>query len=294
MSLTADLASAPLAETVRTLHGLDPEQNAVHLGLDAGEAGWTRCRTLVDDPAAVRRWVDAYAAFMVPVYPAATPAELRSTAAACVLDCYSYGSGFPVGAMFHLARRVPRVDVDSVALRIHPVEHWTSGIALFDPRFWCLPDDPAADHPTATVVPDDDALAAVARDQVHGHAEEFLATFDPGVGIGRRARMGAFFDALDSAAWIVTDFIPPGSGAMPTSATLLPGGTATFPDASRLYHFTDHRGRFQVSRRRLFCCRSHLVCEPCLDCPRLTTAQRCDRATELPDPLPGTPDPGVP
>lgn len=281
----ADLASTPLADTVARLHAMDPEPNAVRLGLDAGEAdGWTLCRTLVDDPTAVRRWIAAYAEFMVPTYPAATEAELLSTAAACVLDCYAYGAGFPVGAMFHLARRVPRVGVDDVALRIHPEQHWTSGVALLDPRFWCLPDDPAAGHPTATVVGDEVELAAVARTQVHAHAEAFLATFDPGVGIGRRARLGAFSDALDAAPWIVTDHIPPASGALSTSATLLPGGTPTFPDRSRLDVLTDPQGRSHVSRRRLFCCRSHLIDDPCMDCPRLTAAQRCERAGALPDP----------
>ncbi len=291
MSATAALASMPLAETVERLHRMDPEPNAVHLGLDAGAAGlWVRCRDLVDDPPAVRRWIDAYAAFMVPTYPEATEAELLSTAAACVLDCYSYGSGFPVGAMFHVARRVPRVGIDDVVLRIHPEQWWTSGVALLDARFWCLPDDPAADHPTATVVATEAELAAVARAQVHAHAEAFLATFDPGVGMGRRARLGAFFDALDAGPWIVTDHVPPAAGALPVSAALLPGGTETFIDASRLHVLDDVRGRTHVTRRRLFCCRSHLIDDPCLDCPRLTATDRRERLGALPD----TPDRGDP
>lgn len=292
MTTTAALASTPLAGTVARIHGLDPEPNALHLGWEAGAADWVPCRTLVDDPAAMRRWADAYAAFLVPHHPQATAEELRSTSAACVLDCYAYGSGFPVGAMFHLARRVPRVGVDDVALRIHPTEHWITGVALADARFWCLPDDPAAGDPTATVVPTEAVLAAVARDQVHAHATAFLATYDPGVGIGRRARVGAFFDALDSAPWIVAEHVPPVAGCLPTSAALLPGGTPTFPDGSRLHRLVDTRGRVHVTRRRLFCCRSHLIDDPCLDCPRLTAAQRRERAAALPDDA--VPDPGDP
>ncbi len=294
MPVTADLASAPLAETVHRLHALDPEINAIHLGMDAGEArGWVLCRDLIADPAAVRRWADEYAAFLVTRYPDASPGDLRSTAAACVLDSYAYASGFLVGSLFHIARRVPCVDVDVVAIRIHPVERWITGVALLDPQFWCRPDDPAAADPSATVVPDDIALAKVARDQVHTHASTFLASYNPGVGIGRLARIGAFFDALDSAPWIVSEHIPPVTGSLNTSAVLLPGGTPIFPTASRLHTLVDGQGRTHVTRRRLFCCRSHLIDDPCMDCPRVTDVRRRELATNLHDSEPGSVNDGL-
>ena len=67
------------------------------------------------------------------------------------------------------------LDRAALAFRCHPDEEYPESVALLDTRFWCLPDDPAAGHPDATVVADLPALAAVLRAQVRAHGEEFPA-----------------------------------------------------------------------------------------------------------------------
>lgn len=275
-------ASSPLAATVRLLDSLNPDINAVHLGLGNRE-GWVTCQELVDEPAEVRRWGDGLATHLAELYPDATAAAVRLTAAACVLDSYAYAPGFLVGAMVHVAQRVPHVAPELVAVRRHPTEHWISGVAVLDDRFWCLPGDPDADHPAATVVTSPEALADEARREVLDHATGFLATYDPGVGLGRRARVWFFLDSLDSAPWIAAEHLPPLDSCLATSALLLPGLPSGVTHRSRLYPLTDARGRTHVTRRRLSCCRSHLVDDACMDCPRTNDARRLELAAELPD-----------
>lgn len=75
-------------------------------------------------------------------------------------------SGTPAG--------VPRLDPASLAFHREPGNPIPDAYALLDERFWCLPDDPEATHPLATVVPDVDALTATLRTQVRAHADAFL------------------------------------------------------------------------------------------------------------------------
>ena len=70
---------------------------------------------------------------------------------------------------------------------------------MLDPRFWCLPEDPAADQPDATVVADQAALVAWLRAEVREHAHAFLATLHPAHRrLPRRALLGAFTDGVDT------------------------------------------------------------------------------------------------
>lgn len=120
------------------------------------------------------------------------------TCSGYVLDWYA---GVPArlgGMAFALGHRVPRLDRHALAFHLHAEHRFPTGVAVLDPRFWCLPDDPAAGHTDATVVPDADALDAVLRAQVKAHADDFLADYSSGARLPRRQRLGAFLDALDS------------------------------------------------------------------------------------------------
>ena len=94
-------------------------------------------------------------------------AEARDVQAAYFFGAYAW---YILGAAltpYLIAKRVPDIS---------PANVWgttTSGrlsrIALRHGRFACLPDDPAAGHPDATVVADADALLAHCRTQVEAH-----------------------------------------------------------------------------------------------------------------------------
>jgi hypothetical protein len=292
--VSASFAGSPLATTVEQLHTIEPEMNAVHLGAPDAP-GWNRCSDLIEHPELLREWQDALTRFLLGAYHC-TQAAAASAAAACTLDAYTFPVGFLAGAAFHVDRRVPHVAPDVVAFSVDPDEHWVSGVALLDDRFWCLPDDPASDHRSATVVASEVELARVARHQVHEHAEAFLATYDPGVRLAVSSWRSAFADSLDSAPWIAQALAAP-TDCLTTSAALLPGAVADFPEVSCLYVLTDGAGRTHVTRRRSFCCKSHLL-EPdgsaCMDCVRTSDATRVEIATGLPEPPPFRPSDGGP
>lgn len=280
---TSERVTSRLSETVALLDTIEPDMNAVRLGIPAGQGAWNLCAAVIEDQRYVLRWQDAVAEQLSQIY--STPASrVDVTAAACVLDWYAYAPGFLAGAMFHVARRVPNVSPEVLAFRRDPVEHWISGTALCDDRFWCLPDDPGADDDGAHVVADEAALAAIARAQVRAHADRFLASYEPGVRLPRRALMGVFFDSLDSGPWIAEP-LAPGASCIESSRLLLPGRAEHFTDRSRMYELTDLKGRTHISRRRVACCESYRI-EPdgagCFDCPRTNDTRRSELATDFP------------
>ena len=71
---------------------------------------------------------------------------------------------FPLISQYVLERRV--IDVSLGNLEFHTDGQRFNGTALCSPRFICLPDDPAADHPDADIVPDDAALYAKLKERL--------------------------------------------------------------------------------------------------------------------------------
>jgi len=265
----------PLADSAERL--TEAFQRPVRCG--APGAGWIRCSDV--DAAFVARWERDVAAEHVREYGRSHP----SAAAGYVLGWYA---GIPAGlgaALFRLDRRVPRLDRGAVAFRLGPGAY-PAAFALLDGRFWCLPTDPAAAHPDATVVADDVALAAVLRAQVRGHADAFLATYPARTRLPRRALLGAFTDGVDTGLELAGDLqrLPPEVAlALPpsefsTASSALPASTITLR--------VDGHGRRHVDRTTLSCCYYFKVdpeAGPCGTCPRIPAAERLRRLTELPD-----------
>ncbi len=238
--------------------------------------GWTRCADV--DAEFVTRWEHAVAAQHVREFGRSHPA----TAAGYVLGWYA---GVPAelgGALFRLARRVPRLDRDAIAFRLTDEAH-PDAYALLDTRFWCLPTDPAADHPDATAVTGEPALAAVMRAQVREHADAFLAEHPSSGRLSRRAMLGAFTDGVDTGLWLGGDRTP--ERLLPDAALALPADPSLLP-ASTLHVAVDGRGRRHVDRRTLSCCYYFEIdpdAGPCGTCPRIPPDERLRRLTELPD-----------
>jgi hypothetical protein len=253
----------------------------VRSGLPRDAVGWTVAADV--DEAFVRAWERAVAHRHDVTYGRSDPV----TAAGYVLSWYASVPARIAGACFAVARRVPRLEPEVVALHRHPEDLHPDGVALLDDRFWCLPDDPAAGDPAATVAADEAALGAVLRAQVRAHADRFLGWYTPGARLPRRSLLGAFFDGLDVGLWTggLTAGVP--AACVPEAATpALPGGTAEFRDASTLYLLRDARGREHLTRERVACCHYYRI-EPtrdaCFTCPRTTPAARRALAAEWPD-----------
>jgi hypothetical protein len=236
--------------------------------------GWTRCADV--DAEYVAAWERDVAAEHVREYGRSHPCA----AAGYVLGWYA---GIPAGlgaALFRLDRRVPRLHRSAVAFRLAP-EAYPEAFALLDGRFWCVPADPAADHPDATVVADEVALAAVLRAEVRGHADAFLATYPVHGRLPRRALLGAFTDGVDTGLSLAGDT----EGLRGEAALALPAHSSSLP-ASTIAVLVDGRGRRHVDRRTLSCCYYFKVdpaAGPCGTCPRIPAAERLRQLTALPD-----------
>lgn len=86
---------------------------------------------------------------------------------------------FPLISQHVLERRVIDVSLDNVEFHIDGERF--NGTALKSPRFTCLPDDPASNHPDADVVPDEAALYARLKERL------FDSNFDLVIPALRRA-----------------------------------------------------------------------------------------------------------
>lgn len=279
--VSTSIASAGLADTLARIDA-ETAWLAVRPGVPPDPSGWT---VLADvDEAYVRAWEQDTARRHREEYGRAD----RVTAAGYVLSWCAGVPGKVGGACFALARRVPRLEPEALALHRHPVEVRLDGVALLDERFWCLPDDPAADASTATVVADEAALATVLRAQVRAHADRFLAWYTPGARLPRRSPLGAFVDGLDTGLWMGARYARR-PAPLRSAAVVLPGGTAEFREASTLYTLRDERGRDHLTRERIACChhyRLDAARQACFTCPRTDLAERRRRATEWDDDAP--------
>ncbi|MHA6795205.1 (2Fe-2S)-binding protein [Pseudonocardia bannensis] len=280
LSLTSAVAETA-ARVSAAVEGLD-----VHVGPGPSADGWTRCSDV--DTAFVARWEAETLAALPGWYGGTHP----TTASAFVLHWCASLPGLTGAAFFRHARRVPVLDRAALAFRRDPGNPIPVATALLDERFWCLPDDPAAGDPGATVVGDVDALAAVLRAQIRTHADEFLAGYAPGRPLPRRALLGAFFDGLDTGLWRSENGVTACGDPLTMTATLreaglvLPGGTPEFAEPSALHPFTDALGRVWLSRKRTSCCYYFKVSgdgSACSTCPRTSPAERARRYADLVD-----------
>ncbi len=107
-------------------------------------------------------------------------------------------------ASYLSARRVPDLSPALISYTFadygYPLD-----ITLRSPRFTALPDDPAADHPDATLVADEAALLAVLRGELGGYIKGPLRVMRArrarvGMGTIRRTALEACLSALCSAA----------------------------------------------------------------------------------------------
>ncbi|RKT52181.1 (2Fe-2S)-binding protein [Saccharothrix australiensis] len=261
-------ARTPIAGSVTRADAL-AQWCEVRYGLPrtAGEpgagTGWVVTEAFMTDPDRFGAWRATLADWLRAQYGAAPD----RTTGGYVMSWYLGAVGLLGGALFHQSRRVPSLRPSDVA--IHVAEHdrpHVVGLAVLADGFACLPDDPDADHPAATVVADDHALAALLRARFAAHASRFVASFGPTVRFGRRQLWAAATDALDSAAWTAGLLAGDEAAGVADSALLLPAKQDPFTSGSTL-RATDAGW----TRRRESCCFHFALpaAEACATCPRV-------------------------
>lgn len=260
----------PLRETAKRL-------GSVHEWLtvtaaDEVPTGWTLCGDV--DAEAMTEWERRAAESQVRY-------DGRSHAMAAASYALGWYADIPArmgGMCLLLERRVPRLGRNALAFRRHPEDYYPEAVGLLDPRFWCLPEDPAADHPDATVARDAAELGAVLRAEVRAHADDFLSSYRPGARLPRRDLLGSFFDGLDVGFWRDRTMPgPPFAESIDLARKTLPGGVPEFRDGSTLYLIGDDTGSQHLTRRRISCCNYYRVsdvAEACTTCPRTTDEER--------------------
>ncbi|MBW4722522.1 (2Fe-2S)-binding protein [Saccharothrix obliqua] len=255
-------AHAPIAGSVTRVGGLT-EWCDIRFGLPEDHAGWATAAAFLDGPELFGSWRERLAAWLHDHHGAAP----ERTTAGYVMSWYLGAVGLLGGALFHVARRVPSLRPDHVALRVaEEGRPHITGVALLADRFACLPDDPDGDHPTATALADDHALAGLLRARFAAHATRFTAAFGPTVRFGRRQLWAAATDALDTAAWTAGQWCGDEAAGVADAALLLPDRLDPFTSASTL-----RRGESGWTRRRESCCFHFALpgAEACDTCPRV-------------------------
>jgi hypothetical protein len=231
---------------------------------------WVRCADLIDDPDRLTAWADRLTAWLLREYGEAP----ERTVAGYLLSWYLTVPAQVAALLFHTERRVPSIGPDSLAVRFGPDHPRPDAIAVLDPDFACLADDPAAGEPGTTVVPDDATLAALLRGRYAAHAVRYLEALErtPAgrVRLGHRTLWGAATDSLDGAFWRIGQYCGDEAAAAANAMLTLPSVLPPFTTASTLRPLDSATDSW--TRRRDSCCFHYVLKDgmgPCATCPRV-------------------------
>ncbi|MFF2525256.1 (2Fe-2S)-binding protein [Streptomyces liangshanensis] len=196
--------------------------------------------------------------------------------ASFALHRYAWPACLLVTLPWFLHRRVPRVPVADVAF-----QRVLGRMAVRTGSFACLPGDPAAGHPDARVVPDEEALRGEVRAAVAEHLGPVLEGFAPRMRRGRRALWGMATDEIVEGLWYVSHLLGEERRAMAELELLLPGATKPYVGAAGFRDLTGPDGAALATRDRASCC-LHYTLRPddtCVTCPRTCDADRVGKLT---------------
>lgn len=195
MTMPALPTDHPLSATLRRCSERDSSLNAE---LGACEPGWFPASTLVAQGS------PELAEGLTRVV-AQHPGAERRVAGSFFAGEYAWWVPAAAVAAYLAERRVPDLSLDNVALRYRTYT-WTedgeSGeaeridVRLISGRFAALPDDPAAAHPDALILPDLDALRTWLRERVEARLAPVIDAVADQTRLGRRAQWNLAADAL--------------------------------------------------------------------------------------------------
>jgi hypothetical protein len=265
LRLVTDTRRADLAESVARAASRQARVS-LRVGEPADSDNWVNCASLLSDTGLFDEWRASLADWLVDRYGEAP----ERTTAGYVMVWYLSVPGYLAALMFHHERRVPSLRPEHLSFRTARPRPHPDSIAVLDGRFVCLPDDPAAGTPDATVVPDERTLAAVLRGRFTAHAARFVSAFGPTVRFGRHTLWAAATDALDDAMLLAGRYGGDEAAGVVDGALLLPARYAPLTSASTMRPVPDSHTEW--TRRRESCCFHYLLeCGkgPCSTCPRV-------------------------
>ncbi|EST37226.1 hypothetical protein N566_14175 [Streptomycetaceae bacterium MP113-05] len=192
------------------------------------------------------------------------------------LHRYAWPACLLVTLPWFLHRRVPRIPVGAVAF-----QRALGRLAVNIDDFTCLPGDPAAELPGATVVPDEEALRAEVRAAVADHLGPVLDGFRPRMRRGSRALWGMATDEITEGLWYLGHLLGEEQRALAEAGRLLPGRTAPYPGGASFRSLTGPQGEALATRDRASCCLFYTLRpqDTCVTCPRTCDTERIARLT---------------
>ncbi|MEV0975538.1 (2Fe-2S)-binding protein [Streptomyces sp. NPDC049915] len=264
---TAD-AYARLAEAYP---GLTITELQAHDPLPHGGT-WTPAAALAHDPAALDAFLAWDDAQVLRDYGTRARADV---VASFGLHRYAWPACLLITVPWFLHRRVPRLPVTHVSY-----DRTAGHMAVHPASFACLPGDPAAAHPAARVVPDEEALRAEVRGAIAEHAEPLLAAFGPRMRRRGRALWGMVTDEVVEGLWYVAHLLGEEKRARHELELLLPGATKPYAGAAAFRELSGPNGERLPTRDRASCCMFYTVRpeDTCATCPRTCDT---DRLTKL-------------
>lgn len=266
LRLVTGVRTDDLADSVRRA-GSHQVRAEIRVGLPESSADWVNCAELLSAPDGFTLWRQELAGWLHDRYGEAP----ERTTAGYVMSWYLFVPGYLAALLFHHERRVPSLRPDHLAFRKSQPRPHPDAIAVLDPSFVCLPDDPAAGTPNATVVPTEQALAAVLRGRFIAHTSRFISAFAPTVRFGRHTMWAAATDALDGSLWLAGRYGGDEVAGVLDAALLLEDRYEPLTSASTLRPVADEQGRTNWTRRRESCCFHYLMAAgqgECETCPR--------------------------
>lgn len=265
-TLRASAVTDALAGSVARAAGA---QNEVEFRHGPPGDGWWRCGDLVSGPDGLTAWRERLSGWLRSEYGVAPARTVDGYLASWYLRVPAYAGAL----LWHHERRVPPLRPERLAVRLasqgrpHPV-----GIAVAGESFACLPWDPCAGRPEATVVPDERALAAVLRGRFVEHAARFVRVHRGR--FGPRTLWAAATDALDGCLWSAGVQGGDEGAGVADAALVLGSRFAPLTSATTLRKAGGAEPSPSWSRRRESCCFTYLLPggSECGSCPRLHPA----------------------
>lgn len=246
---TTTFASSPIAATLDRAAQRVPYFTA---RVGAVPTGWRPAVDVVHDPHAVTDMLDQMLA--------AYDTEDRQAAAAFLVLGYFWSLMLASVTSFALERRVPDLSASALSVDLH------GGACFISDRFLALPDDPAADHSSAIVVANDDAL----RDYVvetldFEHATPLFRTLRTVAPFGINGMRANYVDRFVSATiWLANAVGDPSIALREVPAfvrRMAPGSRAGVVQV-------EHDGRHGLMRLQAGCCLNYRMpgrdtCDTC-------------------------------
>lgn len=175
---THNTINSPLAASLHQLSALHASFDA-RTGSQHGD-GWISAPTLMqpESPYLIRLLEQAGVVYGTPD---------RQIWASFFMNSYAWLVASVSLGCYLAAERVPDLTPANVSLRFNQDAGYAAGISFANSRFWALPDDIAAGHPDATIMPDRAALRDTLRRQIETHMRDLIPALRAQASFGTRA-----------------------------------------------------------------------------------------------------------